>query len=290
VEARRAVALQQETKQLTVRLVQAGRGTSLDLTRVSAQVSQFEADVPELVAAQRNALYRLATLTGRPPADYPKDLEACAGAPRLVRAIPVGDGAALIRRRPDIREAERMLAASTYRIGVAVGDLYPHVVLSAGAGSTGLLTSVFTPEAARAGIGTNVVWHANQNGARARIAAARADDRAALANFDGVVLDALRETETALTDYSHDLERHAALVAADTHAQNAVAEARSLYADGRVGSLSLLDAQRTEVAAARDVAASDAQLAADQVALFLALGGGWESAAGSQAVAASGRP
>ncbi|HEX4740863.1 MAG TPA: TolC family protein [Caulobacteraceae bacterium] len=114
---------------------------------------------------------------------------------------------------------------------------------------------------------------------RARIAGAEADDRAVLARFDGVVLSALRETETALTDYSHDLDRHAALVAVNTQAQAAVAQARSLYVAGRAGSLSLLDAQRTAAAAARDVAASDAQLSADQVALFLALGGGWESTA-----------
>ncbi|HEY1926488.1 MAG TPA: TolC family protein [Caulobacteraceae bacterium] len=279
VEARRAVSLQQETERLTVRLVRAGRGTALDLTRVSAQVSQFEADVPALLATQRNALYRLAVLTGRPPADYPKDLEVCATAPRLVRAIPVGDGAALIRRRPDIREAERMLAASTYRIGVAIGDLYPTVTLSATVGSTGLIQDTFTPEAARAGIGSGLVWQLNQNAARARIAAARADDRAALASFEGVVLNALRETETALTDYSHDLDRHSALVAVNAQAQTAVGQAQSLYVAGRVGSLSLLDAQRTAAAAARGVASSDAQLAADQVALFLALGGGWESAA-----------
>lgn len=186
-----------------------------------------------------------------------------------------------------------MLAASTYRIGVAVGDLYPHITLSVGAGSTGLITDTFTPEAARANVGSGLVWQLNQNAARARIAGARADDRAALARFDGVVLDALRETETALTDYSHDLDRHADLVKVDAQAETAVDQARSLYAAGRVGSLSLLDAQRTATAASRDTAASDAQLAADQVALFLALGGGWESAtehAGPQAGAVSGRP
>jgi NodT family efflux transporter outer membrane factor (OMF) lipoprotein len=279
VEARRAVALQQETQRLTVRLIRAGRGTALDLTRVNAQVSQFEADVPALLSDQRNALYRLAVLTARPPADYPKDLEACATAPRLVRAIPIGDGAALLRRRPDIREAERILAASTYRIGVAVGDLYPTVTLGVSAGSTGEINDVVTPETNRYGVASGLSWQLNQNAARARIAEAQADDRAALARFDGVVLSALRETETALTDYSHDLDRHAALVAVNAQAQTAVAQAQSLYVAGRAGSLSLLDAQRTAAAAARGVAASDAQLAADQVALFLALGGGWESTA-----------
>ncbi|MBV8681646.1 MAG: TolC family protein [Caulobacteraceae bacterium] len=283
VQARRAVALQQETRQLTERLVRAGRGTALDLTRVNAQVSQFEADVPALLAVQRNALYRLAVLTGRPPADYPRDLESCATAPRLVKAIPIGDGAAMIRRRPDIREAERLLASSTYRIGVAVGDLYPTVTFGVTAGSTGLFKDVFRPETDRTGVSPSLVWQANRNGARARIAGAQADDRAALARFDGVVLSALRETESDLTDYSHDLDRHAALVAVDTQAQTALDQATALYARGRVGSLSVLDAQRTAASAARAVATSDAQLSADQVALFLALGGGWESSATSAA-------
>jgi outer membrane protein, multidrug efflux system len=279
VEARRAVALQQETGRLTLSLVRAGRGTALDLTRVNAQISQFEADVPALLSGQRNALYRLAVLTGRPPADYPRDLEACATAPRLVRAIPVGDGAALIRRRPDIREAERDLAAATYRIGVATGDLYPKVTIGVSAGSFGIINDAFAPETNFYGVSPNLVWQINQSAARARIAGARADDRAALARFDGVVLRALGETETALTTYSHDMDRHAALTAVNVQAQTAVAQAQTLYVGGRVGSLSLLDAQRTAAAAARGLAASDAQLAADQVALFLALGGGWESTA-----------
>jgi NodT family efflux transporter outer membrane factor (OMF) lipoprotein len=277
VAARRAIALQEETERLTRRLIRAGRGAALDLTRVTGQVSQFQSDTPALLAAQRNALYRLAILTGRPPADYPRDLEACATAPRLTRPIPVGDGAALIRRRPDIREAERRLAAATYRIGVATADLYPRITLGVSAGTTGAIQDVLTPETDRYGFGPNLVWRLNQSAARARIAGAEADSRAALARFDEAVLGALGETETALTTYAHDLDRRTSLIAVRDEADRAIGEARTLYLAGRTGSLALLDAQRVAAAADRAVATSDAQLAGDQISLFLALGGGWET-------------
>ena len=144
--ARRSLALQQQSGALTARLVRAGRSTALDLTRSVAQISQFQADIPALEAAQRNALYRLAVLTGRPPADDPRELEGCSAPPRLLAPLPVGDGAALIRRRPNIRKAERDLAAATYRIGVSTAEL-------ASAGTTGAIGDAFTAPANRYGVG-----------------------------------------------------------------------------------------------------------------------------------------
>jgi outer membrane protein, multidrug efflux system len=273
--ARRSLQLQRQSGALTARLVRAGRGTALDVTRSTAQISQYQADIPALEAAQRNALYRLAVLTGRPPADYPRDLEACATAPRLLTPIPVGDGAALIRRRPDIREAERNLAAATYRIGVATADLYPRVTLGATAGTTGALLDAFTAPTNRYGVGPSLTWEANRNPARARIAEAEAESRVRLAQFDGAVLTALREAETALTTYAHDLDRHSALAAVTAEARTAVVQATTLYRGGRVGFLDLLDAERSLASAQSALAASDTQLSGDQVAIFLALGGGW---------------
>jgi outer membrane protein, multidrug efflux system len=275
--ARRSLALQRQSGALTARLVRAGRGTALDVTRSTAQISQYQADIPALEAAQRNALYRLAVLTGRPPADYPRDLEACAAAPRLAGAMPVGDGAALIRRRPDIREAERNLAAATYRIGVSAADLYPQVTLGATAGTTGSLADAFEPQTNRYGVGPSLTWQINQSAARARLAQAEAETRARLAEFDRTVLTALREAETALTTYAHDLDRHAALAAVTAQGRTAVAQAQTLRRAGRVGFLDLLDAERSLASAESASAASDTQLSADQVAIFLALGGGWET-------------
>ena len=275
--ARRSLALQKQSGALTARLVRAGRGTALDLTRSVAQISQFQADIPALEAAQRNALYRLAVLTGRPPAAYPRELEGCSAPPRLLTPLPVGDGAALIRRRPDIREAERDLAAATYRIGVSTAQLYPTVNLGVSAGTTGAIGDAFTAPTNRYGVGPTLSWQLNQSPARARIAQAQAETRVRLAQFDGAVLTALREAETALTTYAHDLDRHAALAAVTAQARIAVAQALTLYHGGRVGFLSLLDAERSLASAESALAASDTQLSADQIAIFLALGGGWQA-------------
>ncbi len=264
--------------------MRSGRGAALDLTRSVAQISQYQANIPALEAARRNALFRLAVLTGRPPSDYPRAAEACTTAPRLSQPIPVGDGALLLRRRPDIRAAERTLAADTDRIGVAMGELYPIVSLGATAGSTGAVTDIFTPMTNRYGFGPSLRWQLNQNAARARVAATEATTRMALAHFDGVVLNALREAEAALTTYGQDLQRNADLAAVRDRAAQAVGQSRSLYVGGKVDFLSYLDAQRTLASAETALAASAGQLSADQVEIFLALGGGWESSRPSPAV------
>jgi NodT family efflux transporter outer membrane factor (OMF) lipoprotein len=283
--ARRVLDLQRQSYTLTQRLVRSGRGAALDVTRSVAQISQYEANIPALEAARRNALFRLAVLTGRPPADYPREAEACTTSPRLTQPLPVGDGALLLRRRPDVRAAERTLAADTDRIGVAMGELYPIVSLGATAGSTGAITDAFTPETNRYGFGPNIQWQLNQNAARARVAAAEATTRMALAHFDGVVLNALREAEAALTTYAQDLQRNADLAAVRDRTAQAVGQSRALYIGGKIDFLSYLDAQRSLASADTALAASAGQLSADQVAIFLALGGGWESAHASVAVA-----
>jgi multidrug efflux system outer membrane protein len=197
-------------------------------------------------------------------------------APRLKQSIPVGDGTALLRRRPDVREAERELAAATARIGVATADLYPRVSLGISVGSTGAMRDLLTTPTNRFGIRLAVHWQANQNVARARIAEANAAAKLALATFDGVVLRALRDTESAMTTFSRDRERDEDLATAQARAREAEQQARRLYTGGKLDFPPFLDAQRTLTSADDAVAASHAQLATDQVAVFLALGGGWE--------------
>jgi outer membrane protein TolC len=119
-------------------------------------------------------------------------------------------------------------------------------------------------------------WQANQSITRARIAQADAAARFALAKFDGIVLTALRDTESALTTYSCEGQRDDDLGTAQARAKEAEGEASRLYLGGKIDFLALLDAQRTLASADSALAASHAQLATDQVAIFLALGGGWE--------------
>ena len=274
---RHSLQLEVQSTQTTKRLFEAGRASSLDYTRASGQVAQIEAKIPALEALRTNALYRLAVLMAKPPAEYPKSVESCAQAPRLLRAIPVGDGTKLLRRRPDVREAERELAAATARIGVATADLYPDISLGASVGSTGVIDDFLSAPTNRFGIGLAIHWQANQNLARARIAEASAAVKGALARFDGVVLAALRDTETALTTYSHDLQRDRDLATAQVRAKEAQEQAALLYVGGKIDFLSFLDAQRTLDSAEEALADSHAHLAVDQVTIFLVLGGGWST-------------
>ena len=276
--ARASLALQQDSLKLTQRLMQGGRATRLDLTRSQGQIEQFRANIPSLEAARRNALYRLATLTGKPPAEFEAVLTRCVVAPVLNQPIPVGDGASLLKRRPDVRAAERRLAASTADIGVATAALYPDVSLGASVGSLGAAGDFLTAPTNSYGIGPSVRWSLNQSAPRARIAAANAEQKATLARFDGVVLTALRDVETALNIYAHDLERQKNLTAARDEARSALADARRLQGAGRTGALVTLDAERSLAASESALAATRAQIADDQVAVFLALGGGWETA------------
>lgn len=275
--ARHSLDLQQSSFDLTRRLVQAGRGSALDTTRSQAQVEQFRANIPALEAQHRVALYRLAVLTGRPPAEFPKAVDACAAEPTLARPIPVGDGAGLLRRRPDIRQAERQLASATARIGVATADLYPKINFGLTLGSVGAIDDFLSGPTMTYGVGPLITWDfPQQNGIRARIRGAEAGAQAAFAAFDGKVLGALRETESALTVYAHDLDRRRALQAARDRAAEAAGQADSLFKAGRQDALANIDAQRVLASSDQALAQAESKIADDQVALFLALGGGWQ--------------
>lgn len=275
--AERSLALQRETLALTERLYAAGRGTALDVARASAAAEQTRATIPTLEAAHKSALYRLAVLMGRAPTDFPLEAAECRTPPTLDAPIAVGDGAALLARRPDIREAERRLAAATARIGVATADLYPSVSLAGSAGAVALTAGdLDSGDASRWSFGPLLRFSfPNRTLSRARLAQAEADAQAALATFDGTWLNALREVESALSDYAKELERRGALEAAHRHAADAVRLARARFDAGQISFLDVLQADLALAEAESAVARSAAQAARLEVALFLALGGGW---------------
>ena len=275
--ANRVLALQKRQTALSDRLQKFGRGISIDVTRSQAQEAQVRATLPGLIAARQVALFRLATLTGRPPAEFDRTVATCVQEPRLKRPIPVGDGAALLRRRPDIRRAEAELHAATARIGVVTADLYPRITLGASVGSVGLLRNLGGSDTYKFSLGPLINWEfPNRGRVKARIAGAQAEADADYARFDGVVLTALREAESTMTVYARDLDRLAALRDARDRAARATADAQKLFRYGRTGFLPVLDAERTQIGAEQTLAAATSRIADDQAQLFLALGGGWE--------------
>lgn len=275
--AEHSVKVQQESLDAVSRLQRAGRGTALDVSRARSQLEQLRAGLPPFQAQQRTALYRLAALTGQTPAEIPTTLLQCAAAPQLSETIPVGDGAALLRRRPDIRQAERALAAATARIGVATADLYPKITLGL-SGASGGPAAMFGDRGTFSwSVGPLISWTLPNTGAvQARIAEAEANTKAAVARFDASVLNALRETESALVVYARQLDRQAALQAARDQAAQAASQARQLFQYGKTDYLTVLDAERTLASNESALAAGQAELSNDQIAVFLALGGGWE--------------
>jgi len=279
--ARETARLQQSTLDLTRRLFDAGRGTRRDVDQAQLLADQALAQVPSFEAERRASLYALATLTGRPPAEVDAAAAACKLPPKVAMLIPVGDGAALLARRPDVRRAERQLAADTARIGIATADLYPSISL-AGSASLGAtrIGDIGKPQSFSFSLGPLISWNfPNLSVARARVRQAEAQAQASLAGFDGTVLTALRETEQALARYAGELDRNAALVRADTAAADAASIARQRFDAGRDSFLQLLDAERDRASARGALAGSNARLADAQVSLFKALGGGWEAEA-----------
>ena len=276
--AKNIVALLDQSLALTERRHKVGLATGLDTARIAALRDQRNAEVPLLEAERQAALFRLATLTGRAPRELPGEVAERTTSLRLDQPIPVGDGAALLARRPDVRAAERRLAAATARIGVATADLYPRITLGGSIGSSGPgLGNVFGANPLTWLIGPLINWTANRSAARARVAGARADAQAALATFDGTVLQALGETETALSSYQQEVARRESLRAARDQAETVARITRARQQEGDISSLELLDAERTAADAEAALAEADARITSAQVALFRALGGGWES-------------
>lgn len=272
----RIIALQRQTLNVTQRLFRGGRGTAFDVTRAQAAVDQSEATLPPILATRQAALYSLGALLGDPPATYPREVESCAAPPEIAHPLPVGDGSALIRRRPDIRAAERTLAAATARIGVATADLYPQVSLGGSAGFAGPVAGIGRGSDFSLSLGPLISWSfPNRTAVRAQIAEAGAAADAAAAQFDATVIEGLRQTETALSAYARELDRNRRLALARDSAAKAADQAGRLYRFGRTDLLSLLTAQANLANAEATLAASDAGVADRRVDVFLALGGGW---------------
>ena len=268
---------------ITQKQVEIGQTTRLDTARIGALRNQRQAEIPAIAAERDSALFRLATLTGRAPADLPLSAGARNSSLKLDRPIPVGDGAQLLARRPDVRAAERRLAGATARIGVATAELYPQVTLGGSIGSSaGSLGNLFSNPIGFL-LGPLISWSFSDHArARARVAGAEASTQEALAEFDGTVLRSLQETETALSSYSNALRRREALKAARDEAEVAAKIVRAQQREGQVDSLALLDAERTFAEAEAQVADMNGEVSAKQIDLFRALGGGWGAPAASR--------
>ncbi|WP_431822976.1 efflux transporter outer membrane subunit [Burkholderia sp. F1] len=283
--ARDDAALQRDALALTRAQFDAGLASRLDVLRAQAQVSDTESDLPAFEADARASIYRIGALVGHPPESVLAELDTAGPIPAPVADVPIGLPSDLLKRRPDIRAAERRLAAAHARIGVAQADLYPHFSLTGVAGLQSLDASTFLTMPSRyLKVGPNISWlifDAGKVRFAVRAEAARTDEAAAV--YRRTVLGALRDVETALSSYGHTQvrrDRLAAEVAAD---RDAVTVATRLYRQGLTDFLPVLDAERALRAADDKLAQTERDAALALVALYKALGGGWS--AGGDAIA-----
>jgi len=268
---------QQDSRGITRSLQEAGVGNQLDVVRADARLAAVEATVPQLQAEQVRARNRIATLLGQRPDQLSVDLSP-AQLPAIAKALPIGDPTQLLRRRPDIRSAERRLAASTAQIGVATADLFPRVSLSGFLGFTAARGSQIGSSAANAwGLGPSITWAAFDLGSvRAQIRAANADAEGALASYEQDVLLALEESENAFSDYGKRQQRVQALMRQSESSRAAAALASIQYREGTADYLVLLDAERERLSAEDAQAQGETELYRGIVAIYKALGGGWQ--------------
>jgi NodT family efflux transporter outer membrane factor (OMF) lipoprotein len=278
--ARRSLEVVSREAEITSRRHDDGANSEFDVVRAQGLVAQTRSAIPPLEGRRRAALFQLAALLGRTPANAPVEADSCETPPALTALIPVGDGASLLRRRPDVRQAERLLAAATARIGVATADLYPKISLSGFYGGIGTTSADLTNGVGLAwGVGPSISWSfPNQALPRARIRQAKANAAAALAGFDSTILTALKETEQSLATYGSSLDYRQALAEAQSRAHTAFGMAHEQFLAGSLSNLDLLTTEQALVAADAAVAASDSALVQDQIAVFKALGGGWRGA------------
>jgi multidrug efflux system outer membrane protein len=278
VVARENLQSEQQTLELTQLLDQAGRGSELDVERSRARFKATEATIPPLEAAEKQADYRLAVLLGERPGALDEELHAVAIA-AYAKPLPIGDPTELLRRRPDVRAAERQLAAATARVGVATADLFPRVNITGFvgflSGDVGRLFGTTPGNDARAwSITPTVSWAAFDFGSvRARLRASEAQADAAAANYEKVVLLALEDTENSLVAYSTRQAQLKSLTDQAGSSRRAAELAETQYREGVADFLVLLDAQRTQLEAEDSVAQAETDVNVSVVAIYKALGG-----------------
>jgi len=254
----RNVGIQDELLQLANWRAKAGLTTTLDIEQASSSLEQTRAQLPALRAALEAARNRLAVLVGEPPGALADLLAASGSIPVPPAGIAVGVPADVLRQRPDVRRAERQLAAETARVGVQEAARYPTLTIGA---NLVTLSQLFFDAGASAG----------------KVKAQDAVREAALARYKSTVLTALEEVENALVSFNQEQDRHTSLARAASLAEDAAKLAQDQYTAGLSGFEVVLNAQRTLFSLQDQLAVSEGQVTTDMIALYKSLGGGWST-------------
>lgn len=276
--AQRNAKSQEGSLNTTQRLMEGGTATKLDVARAEGQLNTTLASIPTLKAEVNTAISRLSVLSGEVPTSLQETLAPTKQLPNVPVSVALGKAEDLLKRRPDIRSAERQLAASVAEYNVAVTDLFPTVNII---GALGFIATNFvslgTGSAIAASLGPSMKWAAFDLGrVRSRIDQRDAESMAALARYEKTVLTALQELNIAINDFTQEEQRRKTLrLAAESNAEAAKA-AQLRFRGGVDDYLDVLDAERSLLNAEDSLAVSEINVLIDLISIYKALGGGWE--------------
>ncbi|MEQ8206297.1 MAG: TolC family protein [Woeseia sp.] len=256
-----------------------GETSDFDLSRAQSEYELTHARIPNLEGELKVTIYTLSVLLGRPPEALLAEMESVQPLPVPPDMVPVGLRSDILRRRPDIRAAERALAASVADIGAQTAELFPSFFLTGDIGSQARVFGDLANSSAGVwSLASFFQWSVFDGGAiRARLELQEAESVAALAQYEKSVLEALRDAEAALSRYAEELETRQRLAKGVQSRRKAVALAKDLFDAGEEDYLAVVDAERQLIASEDDLIISETNSITKLVALFDTLGGGWET-------------
>ena len=284
VITRNNIQTQKDTLDLTRSRYTAGLTSEIDVLRQEAQLTGTQSQIPTLESSVKRSIHRMGTLLGKEPGALLQELSKDAPIPGTPPEVPVGLPSELLRRRPDVRSAERELAAATAQIGVAVADLFPRFSLTGFVGRQSEQFSDLSLGASKLwSVGPSIQWPIFQGGRiAANIKVQNALQEQALALYEQTVLTSLEEVENALVDYSKEQVRYRSLAESVDANLRTVSLTNELYTRGLIDFLNVLDSQRSLYISQFQLVQSQQNVTLNLVALYKALGGGWEAYTGKQ--------
>jgi NodT family efflux transporter outer membrane factor (OMF) lipoprotein len=276
--AKRNLRLAEENVELVNARFGSGVATTLDLAQARGQQATIAATLPPLRIQEAELINAIGLLLGDAPRALETELHRTRMLPRVPRKVPVGLPGTLIRRRPDIREAEAQLHEATAQTGVAVANFYPDVTLNGAVGVESLhLSNLFTPASTAFAVGPSISIPIFEGGRlRGVLTLRESQQREAVIFFQKTVLRAWKEVDDALTAYREAQHQRADVARSVTENQAALQAARQRYSEGAIDFLNVITTQARLLQSENDLSDSDTRIATDLVNLYRALGGGWE--------------
>jgi NodT family efflux transporter outer membrane factor (OMF) lipoprotein len=276
---------QAETFDLVLANFEGGEVSRLDVEQARSNLEATRSQIPTLETELAQARHRLAVLLGQQPGALNEELGESGTIPLAPPQLAIGVPADLLRRRPDVRKAERELAAQTAQIGIATADLYPKLTLIGSVGLESFSASDLGAPINRVfNIGPTVQWRIFDAGRiRRNIEVQNARQEQALIVYEASVLTGLQDVEDALVAYGKELIRRQSLVEAEQATRRVVEVAQDQYRAGETDFLTVLDAQRSLLTMQDQLATSNAQVTTNIISLYKALGGGWTPLAPEEA-------